>query len=69
MPVSPTVRDQLARGQIGLIEVDGAIHIVPRETLERCLERMDGHAIFTHIAKAEADDYGDYPPIPDDLDW
>lgn len=69
MPVIPTVRDQLARGQIGLIEVDGAMHIVPRETLERCLERMDGHAIFTHIAKAEADDYGDYPPIPDDLDW
>jgi len=30
---------------------------------------MDGYTIFTHIAKAETDDYGDYPPIPDDLDW
>jgi uncharacterized protein YaiL (DUF2058 family) len=69
MPVVASVRDQLARGQLGLIEVDGAIHIVPRETLERCLERMDGHAIFSYIAEAESDDYGDYPPIPDDLDW
>ena len=69
MPVVASVRDQLARGQVGLVEVDGAIHMVPRETLERCLDRMDGQTLFTHIAAAEADDYGDYPPIPDDLDW
>ena len=67
-PVAASVRDQLAKGLLGLIEIDGAIVIVPRETLERCRERLAGQEIFTHLAKLEVDD-GDYPPIPDDLDW
>jgi len=67
-PVSAAVRDQLAKGIVGLIEIDGAIVIVPRDTLERCRQRLEGQEIFTHLAKLEVDD-GDYPPIPDDLDW
>lgn len=67
-PVSAAVRDQLARGMLGLIELDGAILIVPREILERCRERLEDQDIFTHLAKLEVDE-GDYPPIPDDLDW
>ena len=67
-PVSAEVRDRLSRGLLGLIEVDGAIFVVPRETLEKCLERLAGQNIFSHLAKLEEQD-GDYPPIPDDLDW
>ena len=67
-PVSAEVRDGLARGLLGLIEIDRAICIIPRDVLERCLERMDGQEIFSHLAKLEVFD-DDYPPIPDDLDW
>ena len=67
-PVSTDVRDQLARGMIGLIEIDGAICIVPRDILEKCIERLEGQEIFSHLAKLEVQD-DDYPPIPDDLDW
>ena len=67
-PVSTEVRDQLARGMIGLIEIDGAISIVPRDVLEKCIERLEGQEIFSHLAKLEVQD-DDYPPIPDDLDW
>ena len=67
-PVSADVRDRLARGMIGLIELDGAICIVPRDILEKCMERLEGQEIFSHLAKLEEQD-DDYPPIPDDLDW
>ena len=67
-PVSAEVRDRLSRGLLGLIEVDGAIFVVPRETLEKCLERLAGQNIFSHLVKLEEQD-SDYPPIPDDLDW
>lgn len=67
-PVSTDVRDQLARGMIGLIEIDGAICIVPRDVLEKCIERLEGQEVFSHLAKLEMQD-DDYPPIPDDLDW
>ena len=53
---------------IGLIEIDGAISIVPRDVLEKCIERLEGQEIFSHLAKLEVQD-DDYPPIPDDLDW
>ena len=62
------IRDRLARGLLGLIEIDGAICIVPRDVLEKCLHRLDGQDIFSHLAKLEEQD-DDYPPIPDDLDW
>jgi uncharacterized protein YaiL (DUF2058 family) len=67
-PVSADVRDRLARGMIGLIELDGAICIIPRDVLEKCIERLEGQKIFSHLAKLEEQD-DDYPPIPDDLDW
>ena len=67
-PVSNDVRDRLARGMIGLIELDGAICIVPRDVLEKCIERLEGQEIFSHLAKIEVQD-DNYPPIPDDLDW
>ena len=67
-PVSSDVRDRLARGMIGLIELDGAIYIVPRDVLEKCIERLEGREIFSHLAELEVQD-DDYPPIPDDLDW
>lgn len=67
-PVSTDVRDRLSRGLLGLIEMDGAIFIVSRNTLEKCLERLEGQKIFSHLARLEEQD-GDYPPIPDDLDW
>ena len=67
-PVGADIRDLLARGLLGLIEIDGAIWIVPRDVLEKCLERLDGQDIFSHLAKLEEQD-DDYPPIPDDLDW
>ena len=67
-PVGADIRDGLARGMIGLVEVDGTICIVPREILEKCVERLEGQEIFSHIAKLEEQD-DDYPPIPDDLDW
>ena len=67
-PVSTDVRDRLARGMIGLIELDGAICIVPRDVLEKCIERLEGQVIFSHLAKPEVQN-DDYPPIPDDLDW
>ena len=67
-PVGADVRDRLSRGLLGLIELDGAIFVVPRETLEKCLARLGGQKIFSHLAKLEEQD-GDYPPIPDDLDW
>jgi uncharacterized protein YaiL (DUF2058 family) len=52
----------------GLIELDGAIYIVPRDILEKCIVRLEGQEIFSHLAKLEEQD-DDYPPIPDDLDW
>lgn len=67
-PVGTDIRDGLARGMVGLIEVDGTICIVPREILEKCVERLEGQEIFSHIAKLEEQD-DDYPPIPEDLDW
>ena len=67
-PVGADTRDGLARGMIGLVEVDGTICIVPREILEKCVERLEGQEIFSHIAKLEEQD-DDYPPIPEDLDW
>ena len=67
-PVGADIRDGLARGMIGLVEVDGTICIVPREILEKCIERLEGQEIFSHIAKLEEQD-DDYPPIPEDLDW
>ena len=67
-PVGADIRDGLARGMIGLVEVDGTICIVPREILEKCVERLEGQEIFSHIAKLEEQD-DDYPPIPEDLDW
>ena len=67
-PVGADVRDRLSRGLLGLIELDGAIFVIPRETLEKCLARLEGQKIFSHLAKLEEQD-GDYPPIPDDLDW
>ena len=67
-PVGADVRDRLSRGLLGLIELDGAIFVVPRETLEKCLARLEGQKIFSHLAKLEEQD-SDYPPIPDDLDW
>ena len=67
-PVGVDVRDRLSRGLLGLIEVDGAIFVVPKDTLEKCLERLAGQKIFSHLAKLEEQD-DDYPPIPDDLDW
>jgi uncharacterized protein len=67
-PVGADIRDRLARGLLGLIEIDGAICIVPREVLEKCRERLDSQNVFSHLAKLEKQD-DDYPPIPDDLDW
>ena len=67
-PVDADVRDRLSRGILGLIEVDGAIFIIPKDTLAKCLERLAGQKIFSHLAKLEEQD-DDYPPIPDDLDW
>ena len=67
-PVGIDIREGLARGMIGLVEVDGTICIVPREILEKCIERLEGQEIFSHIAKLEEQD-DDYPPIPEDLDW
>ena len=67
-PVSAEVRERLAKGQAGLLEIDGAILIIPRDVLQRCLDRLDGQAIFTHLAKLDIDDENS-PPIPDDLDW
>ncbi len=67
-PVAADVRDRLAKGLLGLIEIDGAIIIIPRDILERCRERLGEQAVFTHLAALEVED-GDYPPIPDDLDW
>ena len=67
-PVGTDIRDGLARGMIGLVEVDGIICIVPREILKKCVERLEGQEIFSHIAKLEEQD-DDYPPIPEDLDW
>ena len=67
-PVSSDVKDRLARGMIGLIELDGTICIFPRDVLDKCIERLEGQDNFSHLAKLEAQD-DDYPPIPDDLDW
>lgn len=67
-PVSASVREQLSKGLAGLIELDGMIRILPRDQLERCIERLAGEVVFTHLAQLEVDHDG-YPPIPDDIDW
>lgn len=67
-PVASVIRDGLAVGRLGLIEIDGQIHLVPREILERARERVAGD-VFTYIAPPQAETDDGYPPIPDDLDW
>ena len=67
-PVGADVRDRLSRGLLGLIELDGAIFVVPRRLLRSVSRGSRARNIFSHLAKLEEQD-GDYPPIPDDLDW
>lgn len=67
-PVAPVIRDGLAVGRLGLIEIDGQIHIVPREILERARDRV-GDSIFSYLAAHQPETDDGYPPIPDDLDW
>ena len=67
-PVVALIRDGMAVGRLGLIEIDGQMHIVPRDILERARERV-GADVFTYIAAQQAETDDGYPPIPDDLDW
>ncbi|NBS12264.1 MAG: DUF2058 family protein [Gammaproteobacteria bacterium] len=67
-PVAPLIRDGLAVGRLGLIEIDRQILIVPREILERARDRV-GDTVFSYLAAHQPETDDGYPPIPDDLDW
>ena len=51
-PVGTDIRDGLARGMIGLVEVDGTICIVPREILEKCVERLEKARKSSHTLRS-----------------
>ena len=71
--LEPRLRDQLVRGQLGIVKLDQAYELVPRETAEKIRQRDAGSVILLneatgHNEPSDDDPYADYQ-VPDDLIW
>lgn len=73
LAVSDEVRQDLGRGKVGVLLVDGAYIVVPSETAQRAAERLPEALALLHDRDSgkpagPEDPYAEYP-IPDDLVW
>jgi uncharacterized protein len=66
---TPEQRDQLNRGEIGVVNLRGSYLLVSLETLEKYRE-IAADLVPDLAGKDEPEDDGShYPPVPDDLVW
>ena len=70
--VAPDVQRAIAGGKVAVVRVSGLYHVVPKNILERIVER-DAEAVVVDNSVADAapdddDPYADYQ-VPDDLIW
>lgn len=66
---TPEQRDQLNKGEIGVVNLRGSYLLVSIETLEKYRE-IAPDLVPNLAGKDEPDDDGShYPPVPDDLIW
>jgi uncharacterized protein YaiL (DUF2058 family) len=67
------LRDQLIRGIIGIVRLQGKYELVPRETIEKIRQRDAGVIVLLNdqVESSSADDKDPYAQyqIPDDLIW
>ena len=69
--VSPTLLNQLSKGQVSIARLDGSYHLVPNLVADKISQRDASYVVPLKIEQEEidADDpYADYK-IPDDLMW
>lgn len=69
--VTPAIREQLSRGRLDIVRLDGRYDVVPAAVAEKIRERDARCVIPRTPANDEAKDldcYADYP-VPDDLIW
>jgi len=71
--LTPTMRDQLVRGVIGIVRFEGGHAFVPRETVEKLRQRDEGAVLLLNELKQETSESTDDPyaqyQVPDDLIW
>jgi uncharacterized protein len=66
---TPEQRDQLNRGDIGVVNLRGSYLLVSTETLDKYRE-IAADLVPDLAGKSEPEDDGShYPPVPDDLIW
>ncbi len=69
--VSPAQQDQLVRGLLAIVELDGGYELVPAKVAEKIAQRNTDRVLVRNEASQapdEDDPYADYQ-IPDDLMW
>lgn len=68
--VTTVLQNQLARGQLAIVRLEGAYAVVPATIAEKIQQRDDTAIVaLQQRSEVEEDDpYADYP-IPDDLMW
>lgn len=66
---TPEQREQLNRGQIGVVNLRGSYLLVSLETLEKYREVAPDLAPSLEGRDEPEDDGSHYPPVPDDLVW
>lgn len=66
---TPDQREQLNRGEIGVVNLRGSYLLVLPETLEKYREVAPDLVPSLEGREEPADDGSHYPPVPDDLVW
>ncbi|MGK7294343.1 MAG: DUF2058 family protein [Candidatus Wenzhouxiangella sp. M2_3B_020] len=66
---TPEQRAAINRGELGVVSLRGRYLIVAMDVLERYRALADDLVPDLSGAEPEAEDEGDYPPVPDDLTW
>lgn len=71
--LTSTLRDQLVRGVIGIVRLEGGQAFVPRETIEKIRQRDERAVLLLNELKEEPTPAGEDPyaqyQVPDDLIW
>ncbi|WP_376690039.1 DUF2058 family protein [Wenzhouxiangella sp. EGI_FJ10409] len=66
---TPEQREQLNRGEIGVVNLRGSYLLVANETLEKYREVAPDLVPNLEGREEPEDDGSHYPPVPDDLVW
>lgn len=64
---TPAQRDAINRGELGIVGLRGRYLIVEPDVVTRYRRVADD--LVPDLSGREPDDDGEYPPVPDDLEW